>query len=156
MDLRIVEAVIGVNDARPARMVDKIRAAMGGDIAGKTVCLLGLTFKPNTDDLRESPAMIILELMLQAGATVRVYDPVAMPIVSGNPQQNVVYCSDEFEAAEGADALVLATEWRAFRTPDFKRLREIMRGTALFDGRNQWNPEVVRELGFNYYGIGRR
>jgi UDPglucose 6-dehydrogenase len=155
MELQIVQAVIGVNDARPAKMVDKIMASVGGDIAGKTICLLGLTFKPNTDDLRESPAMIILEKMLQAGATVRVYDPIATSIVSKNPQPNVVYCSDEYDAAEGAEALVLATEWNQFRGLDFDRLKGLLKRPLLIDLRNVYKPESVKGKGFEYISVGR-
>jgi len=155
MELQIVQAVISVNDARPPKMVEKIIASMGGDIAGKTVCLLGLTFKPNTDDLRESPAMIILELMLRAGAIVRVYDPIAVSIIAKKPQKNVVYCSDEYEAAEGAEALVLATEWNQFRGLDFDRLKGLMKRPLLIDLRNVYKPESAKEKGFEYRSVGR-
>jgi UDPglucose 6-dehydrogenase len=155
MDLQIVQAVIGVNDARPAKMVEKIIASMAGDIAGKTICLLGLTFKPNTDDLRESPAMIILEQMLRAGATVRVYDPIATSILSENPQPNVVYCSDEYEAAEGAEALVLATEWNQFRGLDFDRLKGLLKRPLIIDLRNVYKPESAKGKGFEYISVGR-
>jgi UDPglucose 6-dehydrogenase len=155
IDLRIVQAVIDVNDARPGKMVDKIIAALGGELAGKTICLLGLTFKPSTDDLRESPAMVILENMLAAGAIVRVYDPVATQIVARNPQPNVVYCSDEYEAAEGAEAIVLATEWNQFRGLDFERMKSLVKRPLLIDLRNVYKPESAKDRGFEYISVGR-
>jgi UDPglucose 6-dehydrogenase len=155
VDLRIVETVIGVNDARPGKMVDKIIAAMNGELKDKTVCLLGLTFKPNTDDLRESPAMMILGMMLQAGANVRVYDPVATEIVAGDPHPNVTYCSDEYEAAKGAEAVVLATEWNQFRGLDFDRLKAILKRPLLLDLRNVYKAKSMKEKGFEYVSVGR-
>jgi UDPglucose 6-dehydrogenase len=136
-------------------MVEKICAALGGNVKGLTLCLLGLTFKPNTDDLRESPAMAILEQLLELGANMRVYDPVATPIVAKNPIPNVAYCSDEYEAAEGADALVLATEWNQFRGLDLDRLKELLKRPVLIDLRNIYKPDSVREKGFEYTGVGR-
>jgi len=153
--LRIVEAVIDVNRSRPPAMVDKIRRALGGELRGKTLCLLGLTFKPNTDDLRESPALAVLDGLLGAGARVRVYDPVAMPIVAREPREGVSYCEDEYEAAEGAEALILATEWNQFRGLDFDRLKRALTRAVLVDLRNVYDPETVRERGFDYTGVGR-
>jgi UDPglucose 6-dehydrogenase len=155
IDLRIVRSVIEVNESRPPRMAEKILAAMGGSVDGKTICLLGLTFKPNTDDLRESPAMAILEKLLGMGAKVRVYDPVATPIVAKQKQPGVTYCSDEYEAAEGAEALVLATEWNQFRGLDFDRLKKLLARPLLIDLRNVYKPESVRERGFEYVCVGR-
>ncbi len=155
VDLRIVRSVIDVNDSRPPRMAQKILTAMGGDIEGKTICLLGLTFKPNTDDLRESPAMAILQRLLDMGAKVRVYDPVATAIVAKQPQPGVAYCADEYEAAEGAEALVLATEWNQFRGLDFDRLKQLLARPLLIDLRNVYKPESVRERGFEYICVGR-
>ncbi|MHC4991224.1 MAG: UDP-glucose dehydrogenase family protein [Planctomycetota bacterium] len=155
IELQIVKAVIGVNDARVPRMLNKIRDAVGGELSGKVIGLLGLTFKPNTDDLRESPAVGILDGLLGAGARVRVYDPVAIDIVSGEPRPNVDYCGDEYEAAEGADAIVLATEWNQFRGLDFERMKSLLREPVLVDLRNIYEPETMRERGFRYTGVGR-
>ena len=155
MTLRIVEAVIEVNDARPPAMVEKIRVAVGGELRGRTLCLLGLTFKPNTDDLRESPAVAVLDGLLAAGATVRAYDPVAIPILSKQPRKGVTYCEDEYEAATGADALILATEWNQFRGLDFARLKEKLAQPVIVDMRNIYEPGIARRLGFRYSGVGR-
>jgi len=153
--LRIVQAVIDVNDARIGRMLEKIREAAGGSLSGKTVALLGLTFKPNTDDLRESPAIAILEAVLSEGASVRAYDPVAMSIAARTERKGVVYCKDEYDAAEGADVLVVATEWNQFRGLDPDRVRARMRAAAVVDLRNVYDPELVRSKGFRYFGVGR-
>jgi UDPglucose 6-dehydrogenase len=154
-DLRIVQAVIDVNDSRPAAMVEKIRAALGGELKNKTICLLGLTFKPNTDDLRESPAMIILEGLTEAGAGVRAYDPVAIPILDKDPRPGVEYCRDEYEAAEGADVLVIATEWNQFRGLDLERVKGLLSRALVVDLRNVYEPERMRGKGFEYTGVGR-
>ncbi|HXV75405.1 MAG TPA: UDP-glucose/GDP-mannose dehydrogenase family protein [Candidatus Polarisedimenticolaceae bacterium] len=155
VDLKIVDAVIRVNDARPAAMVEKIRRALGGQITGKTICLLGLTFKPNTDDLRESPAIEILNRVVAAGAGVRAYDPVAAPMLAATPSENVTYCKDEYEAAAGADALVIATEWNQFRGLDLARLKELLRQPIVVDLRNVYDPDAMRDRGFDYTGVGR-
>jgi UDPglucose 6-dehydrogenase len=154
-DLRIVRSVIEVNDARPAAMLEKIRAALGGRIEDRTIALLGLTFKPNTDDLRESPAMKILEGLLAVGARVRVYDPVAMPQLAGNCPPGVEACRDEYHAVEGAEALVLATEWNQFRGLDLERVSQLLREPVVIDLRNVYEPEAMRRRGFRYSGVGR-
>jgi UDPglucose 6-dehydrogenase len=155
VELRIVQAVIDVNDARPEAMVAKIRATLGGSVKGKTLCLLGLTFKPNTDDLRESPALAILDALLREGATMRVYDPVALPLVQKEERENTVYCADEYEAADGAEALIIATEWNQFRGLDLDRLKELLSKPVLLDLRNIYEPESLRRKGFQYTGVGR-
>jgi UDPglucose 6-dehydrogenase len=137
-------------------MIEKIREAIGGKLSGKTLCLLGLTFKPNTDDLRESPALGILDRLIEEGARVRAYDPVAVPILSRNPKKGVEYCADEYEAAEGAVALVLATEWNQFRGLDFDRIKERLASPVVIDLRNVYEPDQMRERGFEYTGVGRR
>ena len=153
--LRIVSAVIDVNAARIPAAVAKIRAASGGALKGKSVALLGLTFKPNTDDLRESPAIAILEALLEAGARVRAYDPVGMPIAERTPRDGVRYCKDEYEAADGADVLVLATEWNQFRALDADRLKAAMGRPVIVDLRNVYDPDALRAKGFTYVGVGR-
>ncbi len=155
MDLRIVRAVIEVNEARIPRMLAKIRGALGGSVEGRAVALLGLSFKPNTDDLRESPAMAILEALAVEGAAVRAYDPVAMAAAQRTPRRGVVYCADEYEAAAGADAVVLATEWNQFRGLDLDRLKEVLREPVVVDLRNVWEPRTMRAKGFRYIGVGR-
>jgi len=155
VDLRVIQAGIDVNDSRVPRMMVKIRDAVGGRIAGKTVALLGLSFKPNTDDLRESPAMLVLDALRSEGARVRAYDPVAMDAARATGRSDVVYCADEYEAARGADALVVATEWNQFRGLDVARLAELLGGDAIVDLRNVYDPEKVKAAGLRYYGVGR-
>jgi UDPglucose 6-dehydrogenase len=155
MGLRIVESVIDVNEERIPRMTTKIREAVGGSFQGKTVGLLGLTFKPNTDDLRESPAVRIMDAMLGEGAAVRVYDPVGMPYARTTPRENVTYCANEYAPAEGAHALVLATEWNQFRGLDLERVKAALLEPVLVDLRNVWEPAVVRGKGFRYHAVGR-
>jgi len=154
VDLQIVRSVIAVNEARVPRMLAKIRGAAGGAVKGRTVALLGLAFKPNTDDLRESPAMAVLEGLLAEGAQVRAYDPVAMAVAAaGRP--GVTYCDDEYAAAEGAEVLVVATEWNQFRGLDLARLKAAMKAPVLVDLRNVYDPAVLRARGFRYTGVGR-
>ena len=151
---RIVESVIEVNERQGRMMVEKIETILG-DLQGKRLGVLGLTFKPNTDDLRESPAMRILDGLIEHGARVRAYDPVAIPIVSKNPKKGVDYCADEYDAAQGADALVISTEWNEFKHLSLPRLKEAMRQAVVVDGRNIYDPEQMRALGFTYRGMGR-
>jgi UDPglucose 6-dehydrogenase len=153
--LRIVASVIDVNEARVPASLDKIRAALGGEVRGKTIALLGLTFKPNTDDLRESPAIAILEGLIAAGAGVRAYDPVGMAVAAATPRERVVYASDEYDAARGASGLVVATEWNQFRALDLDRLKQAMAEPVLVDLRNVYEPAAVRARGFRYSCIGR-
>jgi UDPglucose 6-dehydrogenase len=153
--LRIVETVIEVNDSRVALMVEKVRAAVGGSVQGKTLGLLGLTFKPNTDDLRESPAIALLDAMLAEGAVIQAYDPVGMPIAAQTPRSNVTYCENEIEAARGANALVVATEWNQFRGIDPESLKASLKEPVVVDLRNIYEPSVMRGHGFRYIGVGR-
>jgi len=155
VDLRIVKAVIDVNDSRVSRMVKKIKAAVGGELNGKTLALLGLTFKPNTDDLRESPAMLILDGLLAAGAKVRAYDPIANPLLADDARKGVTYCSDEYDAVSGAAALILATEWNQFRSLDFSKMKDLLARPVVVDLRNIYGPDRMRDLGFEYTGVGR-
>jgi UDPglucose 6-dehydrogenase len=155
VELRIVEAVIEVNRQRIPKMIAKVRAAIGGTLRGRTVALLGLTFKPNTDDLRESPAVAVLDALVEEGARVRVYDPVAMSIASRTPREGVVYCRDEYDAADGADALVIGTEWNQFRGLDAERLKGRLKAPVVVDLRNVYEPAFMRSKGFHYHGVGR-
>ena len=153
--LRIVSSVIDVNEARIPASLAKIRAAVGGSLEGKTIALLGLTFKPNTDDLRESPAIAILDGMVAAGASVRAYDPVGMPIAERTKRPRVRYCKDEYDAATGADALVVATEWNQFRALDADRLKTTLARPVIVDLRNVYDPGALRAKGFTYSCVGR-
>ncbi len=151
---RIVEAVVGVNDNRKRAMGRKVITAMGGDVRGKTVAVLGLTFKPNTDDMRDSPAIAVVQTLQDAGATVRAYDP------EGTEQaklvlSNVAYCGNAYEAMEGADALVIVTEWDAFRALDLDRAKGLLSQPILVDLRNIYPRDLVEQAGFVYWGIGR-
>jgi UDPglucose 6-dehydrogenase len=152
--LRIVEAVVAVNDARKRAMARKVAHALGGDLRGKTIAVLGLTFKPNTDDMRESPSIPLITALQDMGAKVRAYDPTGMeqakPLMS-----NVAFCKDAYDCAEGASALVIVTEWEQFRALDFARLKKIMERPVLVDLRNIYRPSEVARHGFAYEGIGR-
>jgi UDPglucose 6-dehydrogenase len=136
-------------------MMEKIRTALDGKLEGKTIALLGLSFKPNTDDLRESPAIAILDALLAEGAKVRAYDPVAMDAARATERAGVEYCRGEYEAAEGADALVVATEWNQFRGLDPERLAKLLAGPVVLDLRNVHDPIKIRAAGLRYHGVGR-
>jgi UDPglucose 6-dehydrogenase len=152
--VHIVEAVVKVNDSRKRAMGRKVIKALGDDAKGKTVALLGLTFKPNTDDMRDAPSIAIVQTLLDAGASVRAYDPEGMAIARGI-MPGVTYCSDAYEAAQGADAVVIVTEWDAFRALDLKRLAGTMTGNALVDLRNIYSPAEIDKTGLRYTSIGR-
>ena len=152
--LRIVEAVAAVNDARKRAMARKVAAALGGELRGKTVAILGLTFKPNTDDMREAPSVPLITALQDMGAKVRVYDPVGMEqakLVLGD----VTYCDSPYSCAEGAHALVLVTEWEQFRALDLKRMKDLMARPVLIDLRNVYQPDEVARHGFVYDSVGR-
>ena len=155
VNLRIVKAVIEVNDSRVPRMIERIKGAVGGELEGTTLALLGLTFKPNTDDLRESPAMLILDALIAAGARVRAFDPIANALLADDTRSGVTYCSDEYDAVSGADALILATEWNQFRSLDFSKMKDLLARPVVIDLRNIYGPDRMRELGFEYTGVGR-
>jgi UDPglucose 6-dehydrogenase len=153
LKFRIIEAVLEVNEVTQKRMIAKIENALG-EIAGKTLAVLGLSFKPNTDDMRESPALPIVQGLLDRGATVRAFDPEAMegckPLFPA-----VIYCENAYETAEGADALVIVTEWNQFRKLELDRLLELLREPLVIDLRNLYDPEKMAAAGFRYVSIGR-
>jgi UDPglucose 6-dehydrogenase len=153
--LRVLEAVVAVNDGQKHRLAAGILRAFHGDLAGKRIALWGLAFKPGTDDVREAPALVVAEDLLAAGAEVVATDPVAIPAVQKLLGQRVRFAPSNYDCAEGADALALVTEWRDYRRPNFQRLAALMRGKAVFDGRNIWEPAEVRAAGLDYHGIGR-
>jgi len=152
--LRVVEAVVAVNDARKRAMARKVAHALGGELRGKTVAVLGLTFKPNTDDMRESPSIPLITALQDMGAKVRVYDPAGMEQAK-SVIANVAFCQDAYSCAEGASALVIVTEWEQFRALDFDRLKEVMERAVLVDLRNIYRPEEVARAGFAYESVGR-
>jgi len=153
-EFQIMEAVLRVNDAVKLRMIDKIVDALGGDVRGKVIGILGLAFKPETDDMRDSPAIPIIRGLQDRGATIRAYDPQAKEN-SKQYFENVTYCDDAYETANEADALVLATEWNEFRALNFDRIRKALRQAVLVDLRNVYDPQRMRALGFNYTSVGR-
>lgn len=153
--MQIVEAVERVNEAQKSVVFEKLQQMLG-DLGGKSIAIWGLAFKPETDDMREAPALVVIDLLLAAGASVRVYDPVAMPECRRRiGEGRVVYAQSMYEAARGADAIALITEWKEFRMPDWKELRADMRGDVLVDGRNIFVKEEVLREGFRYAGIGK-
>jgi UDPglucose 6-dehydrogenase len=151
--MRIVEAVAAVNEQRKRAMGRKVIAACGGQVRGKTIAILGLTFKPNTDDMREAPAIEIITALQDAGAKVRVHDPAGME-QARSFLEDVAYADDPYSCAEGAEALVIVTEWDAFRALDFARLSRSMAAPVLVDLRNIYRPDEVRRAGFEYVGVG--
>jgi UDPglucose 6-dehydrogenase len=154
--LRIVEAAVEVNAAQKARMVKKIRDALGGSEAGKTLAVLGLTFKPETDDMRDAPALTILPALLEKGATVRAHDPKGMEEAKKYLPEGVEYASGAYEACEGADAVILMTEWNQYRALDFEKLKGSMKTPIFIDLRNVYDPASLKNLGFSYVGVGRK
>src|SRR6202521_1195044 len=150
--LRIVETVAAVNDARKRGMARKVAAALGGSLRGKTIAVLGLTFKPNTDDMREAPSIPLITALADMGARVRAYDPAGME-QARQVLTDVDFCDGPYACAEGADALVIVTEWEQFRALDFDRLKGVMKQAVLVDLRNVYRPEDL--VGFAYHGIGR-
>jgi UDPglucose 6-dehydrogenase len=152
--LEIVEAVIRVNERQRARMVEKIRRALGGDLSGKTVAVLGLSFKPETDDMRDAPALDIVEGLQKGGATVRAFDPVAMPVAE-KLLQGVRFCGDAYEACENADAVVIVTEWNQFRMLELERVRRLLARPVMIDLRNVYEPGPMAKAGFEYHSVGR-
>ncbi|MFT3703323.1 MAG: UDP-glucose/GDP-mannose dehydrogenase family protein [Agriterribacter sp.] len=153
-NLRILEAVEAVNEDQKKRMFDKILKHFDGNISGKTFAIWGLAFKPNTDDMREAPSLILIEALLQAGAIVKVFDPVAIKEAKHELGERVIYAKDVYEAASDADAIVLVTEWNEFRLPDWKRIQASLKQKVVFDGRNLYDDVVMQKAGFIYYGIG--
>ena len=152
----IVTAAEDANHRQKKHLAQKVKAHFGSNLKGKTFAIWGLAFKPNTDDMREAPAISIIEELLSAGAEVRAFDPVAEETAKKAIQGSIMYCPDAYEAVQGADALLLVTEWNEFRHPDFDRVKLAMKAPVLFDGRNLYNPKQMREMGFTYFGIGRR
>jgi UDPglucose 6-dehydrogenase len=154
-ELGVVEAVDEANERQKRILIPRIAAHLGG-LKGKTVAVWGLAFKPRTDDMREAPALALIDGLLEGGAAVRAYDPKAAAVAKRVLDDRIQLCAKSYEAVEGADALAVITEWAEFREPDFKRIKKLMRHPAIFDGRNIYHPDALRELGFHYEGIGRR
>jgi UDPglucose 6-dehydrogenase len=156
----ILDAVEQVNELQKSILVRKLKLLLGGKLKGVTVALWGLAFKPNTDDMREAPSRVIIDQLLAGGATVRAYDPVAMDEArrlyqTGQGKSALTFCRDAYEAASGAAALLIATEWQEFRSPDFERLKTLLSAPRILDGRNLYDPASLARQGFEYYAIGR-
>ena len=154
VDLKIVEAVVAANNNRKRDMAKRVIKACGGNVAGKTITLLGVTFKPNTDDMRDSPSLDIIPMLHEAGAVIRAYDPAGMEEAK-HLLKNVNWCEDTYEALEGADALVIVTEWNEFRSLNFDRIKKILKGSVIVDLRNIYDPKTMTKAGFQYSSIGR-
>jgi UDPglucose 6-dehydrogenase len=153
--LEILEAVVEVNERQKRKLGEKVAAHFAGDLKGKKVAVWGLAFKPGTDDVREAPALVLIDQLLAAGATISASDPVAIEAVRKQLGDRIQYEENHYECAKAADALALVTEWHEFRRPSFERLKSVMRQPVIFDGRNVWNPAELRGAGFTYYGVGR-
>lgn len=153
----LLEAVEGVNERQKSFLVDKIARHFGGKLEGRAFALWGLAFKPNTDDMREAPSRTIAGKLWAAGAKLRAYDPVAADEARRvfGARHDLTICASAYEAVEGADALVIATEWQEFRSPDFDRLKASLKQPAIFDGRNLYDPQLLKRFGFSYYAVGR-
>ena len=155
VSLDLLESVEAVNDRQKLKLLEKVCGVLNGELEGKQVAVWGLAFKAETDDMRESPAIPLVQGLLKARARVRAYDPVATENAKQIFGDRIEYCPNEYEALKDADALVIVTEWRAFRNPDFGKMKELMRQPVLVDGRNLYKPAKLRDLGFVYAGFGR-
>lgn len=153
--MEVIEAVERVNEKQKSIVYDKIVKAVG-DVKGKTIALLGLAFKPETDDMREAPALVVIDKLLKAGATVRVFDPIAMDECKRRIGDTVTYCKDMYDACDGADVLALMTEWRQFRMPSWNVIQKVMSGNIVVDGRNIYDRHELEDLGFVYTRIGEK
>ena len=155
-DFKILNSVLKVNEIQKKVLVEKLKKYFAGDIKGKKFALWGLAFKPETDDIREAPALYIIDELLQAGAIVSVFDPEAMPNVKALLGDKVTFANDQYEAAKDAEALLIVTEWSVFRTPDFELLTSLLKNKVIFDGRNLYDLQKMIDLGFYYNSIGRK
>ena len=154
-DFQILNAVMDVNKKQKLHLMPKINKYFNDDLAGKHFAFWGLAFKPNTDDIREAPALDMIDALLAAGATVSAFDPEAMPNVKALLGDKINFAENQYDALEGADALIIATEWNEFRTPDFLKMVKSLKQKAIFDGRNLFEVNSVNELGFHYESVGR-
>jgi len=154
-DFEILKAVEKVNANQKLHLVEKIKSYYKGDLKGKHIALWGLAFKPNTDDIREAPALSIIDALTTMGATIAAYDPEAMPNVKAQIGDKIKYATSQYEALSGADFLIIATEWSEFRTPDFERIEKEIKNKIIFDGRNLFEVSKMKELGYHYESIGR-
>lgn len=154
-DFRILDAVMEVNEKQKLHLIPGIKKYFNNDLKGKHFALWGLAFKPNTDDIREAPALYMIDELTKAGATVTAFDPEAMKNVKGVIGDKISYVDNQYDALKNADALIIATEWNEFRTPDFSKINEALKNKAIFDGRNLFDLAAMKELGFHYESVGR-
>ena len=155
-EFKILEAVMQVNENQKFHLVEKIKTYFKNDLSGKKIALWGLAFKPNTDDIREAPALKMIDEFIKAGASVSAFDPEAMPNVKNDLGDKIEYCENQYDTLKNADALVIATEWSEFRTPDFNRISSLLKNKVIFDGRNLFDLTQMEDCGFYYASIGRR
>ncbi|HSC52381.1 MAG TPA: UDP-glucose/GDP-mannose dehydrogenase family protein [Phnomibacter sp.] len=155
-DFKILGSVMEVNEDQKTYLIPKIKAYFNNNIAGKKFALWGLAFKPNTDDIREAPALYIIDALLAAGATIIAFDPEAMPNVKKLVGDKIAFAANQYDALEGADALIIATEWNEFRTPDFDRISNVLANKVVFDGRNLFDTDFMERQGYYYFSIGRK
>jgi UDPglucose 6-dehydrogenase len=155
MTLRVLEAVEEVNDDQKRRLFEKVSAAYDGDLLGRRIAVWGLAFKPRTDDMRDAPSLTLIAGLLEAGASVVAHDPVAMQEARHRLGDSIEYAENEYAALDGADALIVVTDWHEYRHPDFPRIKSQLRRPVLIDGRNLYSSDRMRELGFTYSSIGR-
>ncbi len=154
-DFKILNAVMEVNERQKLHLMPKIRRYFKGNLKGKHFALWGLAFKPNTDDIREAPALFMIDALLAEGATITAFDPEAMANVKNLIGDKINYAESQYDALKNADALVIATEWNEFRTPDFLKIVSTLKSKVIFDGRNLFDTVAIKELGFYYESIGR-
>jgi len=154
-EFEILNAVMNVNEEQKLHLMNGIRAYFNNDLSGKKFALWGLAFKPNTDDIREAPALYMIDALLEAGAKVSAFDPEAMKNVKGQVGDKIEYAESQYDALNDADALIIATEWNEFRTPDFELISSTLKNKAIFDGRNLFDLNAMKELGFYYQSVGR-
>ncbi len=151
----IVETVVAVNDRLKGRSIERVRSAIGGSLDGKVIAVLGLSFKPETDDMRDSASIPLIEALVDEGARVRAFDPEAMDNARQNLPDSVEYCSDSYDAVEGADAMIIVTEWNQFRSLHMERIHQLLSSPVVIDLRNVYDPMRMRNEGFTYFSIGR-
>jgi UDPglucose 6-dehydrogenase len=155
-DFQILNAVMDINHVQKTKLISRIEKFFDGNLQGKTIAIWGLAFKPNTDDIREAPALYNIDSLLAKGANIQAYDPEAMDNVRALYGDKISFANDEYEALANADALLIVTEWPVFRTPEFDRINSLLKNPVIFDGRNLYEPEQMEGLGFKYYSIGRK
>jgi UDPglucose 6-dehydrogenase len=155
-EMSLMKAVEQVNERQKRVLVEKIKRRFGAKLSGKTFAVWGLAFKPRTDDMRDAPAIIVIEALLQMGARIQAFDPEATVEARKIFGDRIVYAARNYDALDGASALLVLTEWNEFRRPDFERIKELLKEPIIFDGRNIYDPVDLKKLGFDYYSIGRK